>query len=127
MHAVVVDRLESLEAFVRVVEEGGFAPAARALRRSPAMIAKHIAALERSAGTRLFHRTTRTVTLTDAGQHFLSHAQTIVAEFATALNEAHSKQGQPSGWLKVTLPAALVNVLGASIASFLFRVPAVAA
>ena len=66
-----MDRLLTLEMFVAVASEGGFAAAARKLGSSPPAVTRGIAALEARRGTRLFHRSTRAVALTEAGAGLL--------------------------------------------------------
>ena len=63
-----MDRLQSMEAFVKVVEQGSFASAATVLGLSRAMVSKHVAALEDRLGVRLLQRTTRRLNLTEVGR-----------------------------------------------------------
>jgi DNA-binding transcriptional LysR family regulator len=65
-----MDRLTSLTAFVRVVDSGGFSAAGRRLNMSTAMISNHVHALEERLGVRLLNRTTRKVSLTEAGKAY---------------------------------------------------------
>lgn len=76
--------LKQLEHFVTVAREGGFAPAARALRLTQPSLTRSIAALETSLGTRLFDRRNRGATLNDAGYELLPHATAILQEAARA-------------------------------------------
>jgi DNA-binding transcriptional LysR family regulator len=101
-----MDRLASLEAFVRVVDEGSFAAAARSLRLSPAMVSKHVNALERRLGTRLLHRTTRHVALTEAGSVFYDEATTILRALDEAERALSARSGQPTGLVRFTAPVA---------------------
>ncbi len=91
-----MDRLASMRAFQRVVEEGSFAAAARALDLSPAVITRLVADLEQSLGTRLLHRTTRRLSLTEAGNEYGARLQTILQEIdeAEMAAAAHSKDLQ---------------------------------
>ena len=66
-----MDRLMSMRVFQKVIDEGGFAAAARALNMSPAVVTRLVADLESHLGTRLLHRTTRRVTLSAAGETYL--------------------------------------------------------
>ena len=97
-----MDRLESLAVFVAVAEQGGFAAAARRLRRSPAAVTRAVAALENRLGTRLLTRTTRSMALTDAGQRYLDQGRRALAEFAELENAASAERGEPSGLLTIT-------------------------
>src|SRR5688572_18088924 len=76
--------LAGLLAFVRVAELGSFVRAAENLELSKAAVSKQVSALERRLGARLLHRTTRRLSLTEAGQAYLRHAQTALAEARAA-------------------------------------------
>jgi len=75
------DRLEDWSIFVAVATRRSFAEAARALGRSPQVITRSVAALETRLGTRLLHRTTRSVSLTDEGARLLDRARPLLADF----------------------------------------------
>ena len=66
-----METLANLESFVRSAETGGFSAAARRLSLTPAAVSRNVAMLERNLGVRLFHRSTRKLTLTEAGERFL--------------------------------------------------------
>lgn len=99
-----MDRLLTLEMFVAVVSEGGFAAAARKLGSSPPAVTRGISALEARLGTSLFHRSTRAVALTDAGAAFLEQARRILAELAGAERELRGAEAEPRGQLHLTAP-----------------------
>lgn len=99
-----MDRLLTLEMFVAVAGEGGFAAAARKLGSSPPAVTRGIAALEDRLGTRLFHRSTRAVALTDAGAAFLGEARRVLADLAGAERELRGAAAQPRGQLYLTAP-----------------------
>jgi DNA-binding transcriptional LysR family regulator len=99
-----MDRLLTLEMFVAVAGEGGFAAAARKLGSSPPAVTRGIAALEARLGTSLFHRSTRAVALTDAGTAFLGQARRILAELAGAERELRGAVAEPRGQLHLTAP-----------------------
>ena len=91
-----MDRL-SFDARVsqRVVDEGGFAAAARALDMSPAVVTRLVADLEEHLGTRLLHRTTRRQSLTDAGEAYLERVRHILLQDldeADALVSSHTQR-----------------------------------
>ena len=90
--------------FVAVAEQGGFAAAARRLKRSPAAVTRAVAALESRLATRLITRTTRAMALTDAGQRYLDQCRRALAEFAELENVASADRAEPSGPLTVTAP-----------------------
>ena len=79
-----MDRIEAMQAFVAVADLRGFAPAARKLGLSPSGVTRLIAALEDRLGARLLQRTTRQVTLTDAGSRYLERARRILADIEEA-------------------------------------------
>jgi DNA-binding transcriptional LysR family regulator len=99
-----MDRLEAMNVFVAVADLAGFAPAARRLGLSPAGVTRMVAALEERLGTRLLQRTTRSVTLTDAGARYLERARRILVEVAEAESAAQAELTVPTGRLTVTAP-----------------------
>ena len=99
-----MDRLLTLEMFVAVASEGGFAAAARKLNSSPPAVTRGIAALEARLGTQLFHRSTRAVALTDEGAAFLEQARRILVDLAGAERELRGAAAEPRGQLHVTAP-----------------------
>lgn len=103
-----MDRLAAMSAFVTVADLRGFAAAARTLRISPPAVTRLVAALEDTLSVRLLQRTTRSVTLTDAGARYLEHARRILADVAQAEDAARATRTEPSGRFVVTAP----NVFG---------------
>ena len=99
-----MDQLDSMRVFIAVAETGGFAPAARLLRRSPPAVTRAIAALEERLGARLLHRTTRQMRLTEAGQRFLADGKRILAELQDAEATVRGAHAEPQGVLAVTAP-----------------------
>jgi len=99
-----MDRLQTLEMFVAVASEGGFAAAARKLGSSPPAVTRGIAALEARLGTSLFLRSTRAVALTDAGAAFLGEARRILADLAGAERAVRGAEADPRGQLYLTAP-----------------------
>jgi len=99
-----VDRLEIMRVFVVVAEEQGFAPAARRLAMSPPAVTRAVSALEERIGTRLLHRTTRVVRLTEAGTRFLADCKRILGEIEEAQASAAGLHAEPRGQLAVTAP-----------------------
>ncbi len=92
------------EIFARVVRCGGLSAAGRELGLSPAMISKRLVQLEAKLGTRLLHRTTRQVTLTDVGQHFYEKVVAILAAITDAENFVASQAGGARGILRISAP-----------------------
>jgi len=98
-----MDRIDEWRVFVTVAGLRSFTRAARALGRSPQAITRAIAALEHRLGTRLLHRTTRSVSLTDDGERHLERGRRALAEFE--LLESTPRAGAPlTGRLSVTAP-----------------------
>ena len=99
-----MDRVGDIEVFVEVAEQGSFAAAARRLNRSPTAVTRAVADLERRLGVRLLNRTTRAVSLTDAGQRFLGGARRVLADLAEIEQAAAGQGVAPRGELAVTAP-----------------------
>lgn len=119
-----MDRLAEMEVFVRVVDEGGFSAAARALNMSKSAVSKRVASLEDRLGARLINRTTRRLALTDAGTTFYARAARILAEAEEAEAAVSSLQAAPRGVLRVNAPVSFgLNHLGGLLPGFLARYP----
>jgi DNA-binding transcriptional LysR family regulator len=99
-----MDRLDAMQAFVTVADLKGFAPAARKLGLSPSGVTRLISGLENHLSTRLLQRTTRSVTLTDAGARYLERARRILADVEEAEITAESERARPSGRLVISAP-----------------------
>lgn len=91
--------------FIRVVDAGGFTAAARDLELSKGAVSKYVGRLESRLGTRLLHRTTRRLSLTEAGERFYRRAQAALAELSDAEREAADHSGTPRGHLRVSAPS----------------------
>lgn len=99
-----MDRAVSMRVFVRAASAGSLSAAARHLGMSPAMARKHVDALEARLGVKLFHRTTRQLTLTEAGSNYLEACQRILADIDEAEAEAASQRIKATGLLRITVP-----------------------
>lgn len=121
-----MDRLEAIGAFVAVAEAGSFVAAARRLGRSPASVTRAVAALEDRLGARLFTRTTRVVSLTDAGRRQLERCRAILDGVAALEADAASEREEAHGPLVVTASVVFgrLHVLPL-VVDFLRRHPAV--
>lgn len=93
-----------MQAFVAVADLEGFAPAARKLGLSPSAVTRLIAALEERLGARLLQRTTRQVTLTDAGSRYLERARRILADVEEAEDAVEGERTHPEGRLVISAP-----------------------
>jgi len=96
-----MDKLGSMKMFVRVAQAGGFAKAAARASLSTAAVSRAIMELESSLQTRLFNRTTRQISLTDAGRRYLSHCERILNQLELADAEAMGASEQPAGRLRI--------------------------
>jgi DNA-binding transcriptional LysR family regulator len=96
--------LEDIKSFVEVVETGGFGRAARHLGVSKAIVSKRVARLENKLGTRLLSRTTRSLTLTEAGLEFNDRCRRLLAELDEAFDAVAEHGGLLTGRLRVSTP-----------------------
>jgi DNA-binding transcriptional LysR family regulator len=100
-----MDPLTDMQVFTQVVAQGGFSAAAREMNLSPAVVSKRIARLEEHLGVRLLNRTTRHLSLTEAGENFYRRAERIVADVSEAFEAVSESVPTPKGHLRVVLPA----------------------
>src|SRR4029077_10075508 len=98
-----METLANLESFVRSAEASSFSVAARRLSLTPAAVSRNVAMLERNLGVRLFQRTTRKLTLTEAGERFLLAMQGHMEGLQAAIADAGTERGEPTGVLKVSM------------------------
>ncbi len=101
-----METLSSIESFVRSAELGSFSAAARRLSMTPGGVSKNVAKLEADLNVRLFHRSTRSLTLTEAGELFLSQVSGGLDAIQSAIANAGDVGGQPAGTLKVGMAMA---------------------
>lgn len=101
-----MNQLHALMAFSEVARQGGFAAAAREMGQAPSTVAKSVARLEDELGARLFHRTTRSVSLTDDGQRLFARCERVLAELEGLREEAEGARAEPRGCLRLDLPVA---------------------
>lgn len=121
-----MDRFTSMDVFVRVAEEHGFTAAARNLELSKSVVSKHVQALERRLGIRLFNRTTRRLSLTEAGARYYEHCTRILEEIGEAERSVSALYAQPRGLLRVNVPVSFGHLhLGALLPDFLAHYPEV--
>jgi DNA-binding transcriptional LysR family regulator len=116
--------LNELLIFARVVQANSFVGAARALSMPKSTVSRKVSELERRLGARLLQRTTRKLSLTDAGRAYHEHALRVVAEVEAAELAVSRMQDAPRGLLRVTTPLNAA-FLGPTVASFLQRFPEV--
>ena len=112
--------------FVEVVERGGFAAAGRALDIPKSRLSRRISELEARLGVRLLHRTTRRLALTEIGQNFLRHCQSMRDAAQSAHDTVAQVQTAPRGSVRVSCPVTLMQtVLADRIPQFLRQYPQV--
>jgi DNA-binding transcriptional LysR family regulator len=96
-----MDRLQNLETFVRVAQTQSFVEAGRQMRISTSVITTRIKQLEQFLGAPLFHRSTRTVQLSDMGQAFLRDCTELVSRANEIVDEMRDQRSKPSGTLRI--------------------------
>lgn len=99
-----MDRLSAMAAFIAIIDEGGFAAAARKLGQSPPAVTRAVAELESRMGVRLLTRTTRSVRLTEAGSRYAADCRRILADVADSEASTIGAHSQPRGHLVITAP-----------------------
>jgi DNA-binding transcriptional LysR family regulator len=119
-----MDSLSSLNAFVRSAEARSFTAAAQQLGISSSAVGKAIARLEERLAVRLFHRSTRTMTLTPEGRLFLERCRRILDEVDAAEAEIAQTRGAPRGKLRISLPLAGMLMMP-TLSAFMHEYPEV--
>jgi DNA-binding transcriptional LysR family regulator len=113
-----------LDAFINVVRAGSFSSAARRLGVAPSSIVRQVDALEAELGTKLFVRSTRSLTLTDAGERLVPRASAILEQFTDARDEVAELGDVPQGTLRVScLPTFSRRYLVPVVSDLLSRYP----
>ncbi len=121
-----MDTIELILTFQEVARRGSFSGAARALSVSKANVSKYVAELETRLGVRLFNRSTRSVSLTDAGHLLLERSTPLMEMINLTRDELRGRAREPSGRLRVTAPHGLTQTeLPALLSEFMTRHPAV--
>ncbi len=100
-----------LKLFNDVAQRGSFAATARAWDMDPSTVSRAIAALEEAVGVRLFQRSTRRVSLTEAGERYWKKTSLLVEELESAGDEARLASEVPSGVLRLTASVAFGQVV----------------
>jgi DNA-binding transcriptional LysR family regulator len=114
----------AIPVFVAVVEHGGFSPAARSLGISKSAVSKRINQLEQQLGVKLLHRTTRKLSLTEAGKHYFEHAAKANNAAKDAEDAVAQLQGEPQGLLRINTPMSFGRLhIAPLIGKFLQRYP----
>src|SRR5258705_825203 len=98
-----METLANLESFVRSAETGSFSTTARLMSLTPAAVSRNVAMLERNLGVRLFHRSTRKLTLTESGERFLHAIRGSLEQLQASIADVATDRGEPAGTLKVSM------------------------
>lgn len=99
-----MDRLKAMQTFIQIADQGSLTRAANALDSSLPAVVRSLAALEAHLGVRLFHRTTRRISLTEEGGHYLDSAREVLAAADAADSALKADASEPAGRLTVTAP-----------------------
>lgn len=119
-----MDRLQSMRVFQHVVDEGGFAAAARKLDLAPAAVTRLVGDLEKHLGVRLLQRTTRHVSLTPAGEAYLGRLRAILSDIDEADAMVHAHSREMSGTVRVLAPPVIAtHILAPAIPGFQRQYP----
>ena len=102
----MLDRLTGLEVFAKVAAVGSLSAAGRAMGMSQTMVTKHIAALETRLGVKLFHRSTRRLSITEAGRNYLEASERILSDIESAEAAVAADRVEPRGLLRLNVPVA---------------------
>src|SRR4026209_628322 len=101
LHTMRLNQLDGLLAFWKVAQHRGFTAAAAALEVSPSALSQAIRTLETRLGVRLLNRTTRSVSLTEAGEAYHARIAPALSEVLEAGEHLHALEGRPSGLLRI--------------------------
>lgn len=102
-----MNQITAMSVFVAVAQAGGFSEAARRIPMSTTAVSRHVADLEQMLGVTLLRRTTRHISLTEAGARYLPRAQAILGELEQLNSEISDTGSSPRGRLRVTAPPAI--------------------
>ncbi len=120
-----MDRFDQITTFVRVVELGGFAAAARDLGAAPSAVTTHIQALEQRLGARLLNRNTRHVKPTEVGEAYYKYCVDIINRLEQAESFVESMQEKPRGVLRLNTSMAIAYLVPPVIADYTSQFPEV--
>lgn len=101
--------LNDLRFFAEIVEKGSFTLAAQALGVQTSRLSRRVTALETELGVRLLNRTTRRLSLTDAGKQFFQHCQAILAHAQAAYEDVEKTRSAPSGVVRISCPIGMLE------------------
>jgi DNA-binding transcriptional LysR family regulator len=117
-YGCAMDRVSSMLSFVKVVDTGGFSSAARQLNLATSVVTTHVKSLEERLDVRLLNRTTRSVSLTEAGRAYYERCVQILSEIEDAEEAAHVLQSKPRGVLRLNTSPGIPALIAPSIAEY---------
>lgn len=121
-----MDRLLSMEVFVKTVEMGSLSAAADAMQMSSQLVGKHVRLLEQQLGVQLLNRTTRRQHLTEIGSSYYERAKNILAEVEAAQSLAEEVRATPVGKLRISAPVSFgIHALSAKLTAYMAQYPEV--
>ena len=118
-----MDRFASVTAFVRVIDSGGFSAAGRRLNLSKARVSHLVGALEDALGARLLNRSTRRMSLTEAGRDYYERCVQVLQDLAEADEAAGAQQGTPRGQLRIYCHENIAWLVAPVVVDFVTRYP----
>ena len=119
-----MDTFSAIPVFIAVVENGSFSKAADKLGTSKSAVSKRISQLENTLGVKLLHRTTRRLSLTEAGEHYFHHVHKAMTAATEGVDAVTQLQGKPKGTLKISTPMSFGRLhLAPLVTDFLTHYP----
>src|SRR5260221_266765 len=118
-----MDMLRALGTFARIVETGSFSAVARESNTNSSTVTRVVGQLEEHFGVRLFHRTTRHLSLTEDGQELLGHARQIIDATAELEDTLRHQRSTPTGRVRLGLTAAAARLITSGLPGLLRRYP----
>ena len=119
-----MDKFDAMQRFVLVAQSGSFTKAADALGLPKSSISSAVQGLEKSLGTRLFHRSTRSITLTQDGETYLPQCQALLAELDTVGSQFQRNPNDVRGVLRIDMPSRFAStVVMPHLADFIEHYP----
>jgi DNA-binding transcriptional LysR family regulator len=120
-----MDRVSSMLSFVKVVEHSGFSSAARQLDLATSVVTTHVKSLEDRLGVRLLNRTTRSVSVTEAGREYYERCVQILSEIERAEEAAQVLQSKPRGLLRLNTSPGMPALIAPSLVEYSHLYPEV--
>src|ERR1700676_3831731 len=118
-----MDLLRALETFLRIAETGSFSAVARENNASSSAVTRLVGQLEEHFNVRLFHRTTRHLSLTEDGQELLGHARPIIDAASELEDTLRNQRSTPTGRVRIGLTAAAARLITSGLPGLLRRYP----